>query len=78
MECIKGEPRYVIQRFITDHRADVVVMGTVGRTGIAGFLMGNTAEAVLRELRGSVFAVTPPRFVTRVAVSEHAGQAATA
>ena len=77
MECINGEPRYVIQRFVTDHRVDVVVMGTVGRTGIAGFVMGNTAEAVLRELRGSVFAVKLPRFVTRVTVPEHAGQAAT-
>jgi nucleotide-binding universal stress UspA family protein len=77
MECIKGEPRYVIPRFVANHRVDVVVMGTVARTGIAGFLMGNTAEAILRELRGSVFAVKPSRFVTRVAVPEHAGQAAT-
>jgi universal stress protein E len=77
MECIKGDARYVIPRFVTDRRVDIVIMGTVGRAGIAGFLMGNTAEAVLRELRGSVFAVKPPRFVTRVAASEHAGQAAT-
>jgi len=76
-ECIKGEPRHVIQRFVTDHRVDVVVMGTVARTGIAGFLMGNTAEAILGELCGSVFAVKPPRFVTRVTVLEHAGQGAT-
>lgn len=77
VECIKGEPRYVIPRFVTDHCVDVVVMGTVARKGIAGFLIGNTAETVLRELRGSVFAVKPPRFLTRVAVPDHAGHAAT-
>ena len=68
VESIKGEPQHVIPRFVTDHDVDVVVMGTVARKGLAGFLIGNTAETVLRELRGSVFAVKPPRFVTQVAV----------
>jgi universal stress protein E len=77
LECIKGEPRYVIPRFVTDHRVDMVVMGTVARKGIAGFLIGNSAETVLRELRGSVFAVKPPRYATRITVPEHAGAAAT-
>lgn len=77
LECIKGEPWDVIPRFVTDHRIDVVVMGTVGRTGIAGFVMGNTAETILRALRGSVFAIKPPRFVTQVAVPDHAGHSAT-
>ena len=47
-------------------------MGTVARTGIAGFVMGNTAEMVLRQLRGSVLAVKPPGFVTPVTLTEHA------
>ena len=76
-ESIKGEPRHVILRFVADHCVDVVVMGTVARKGIAGFVIGNTAETVLRELRGSVFAVKPPRFVTRVVVPDHAGHVAT-
>lgn len=45
-------------------------MGTVARTGIVGFLMGSTAEFVLRELRGSVVAVKPPGFVTPVTLPE--------
>jgi len=45
---------------------DVVVMGTVARTGIAGLVMGNTAERVLRRLRGSVLAVKPPGFQSPV------------
>jgi len=43
---------------------DVVVMGTVARTGIAGLVMGNTAERVLRCLRGSVLALKPTGFRT--------------
>jgi universal stress protein E len=40
-------------------RAQLVVMGTVGRTGIKGRLMGNTAESVLRLLRTDVLALKP-------------------
>ncbi|HNP34302.1 MAG TPA: universal stress protein [Woeseiaceae bacterium] len=46
--------------------ADLVVMGTVGRTGIAGWLIGNTAEAILEQLQCSVLAVKPPGFVSPV------------
>jgi hypothetical protein len=42
-------------------------MGTVARTGIAGLVMGNTAERVLQRLRGSVLAVKPAGFRTPVA-----------
>ena len=73
-ECVKGDPQIVIPRYATAQKVDLVVMGTVGRTGIAGFLMGNTAEAVLRELRGSVLAIKPPGFVTPVTLPEHVEQ----
>ena len=38
--------------------------------------MGNTAEMVLRQLRGSVFAVKPPGFVTPVTLREDEGRLA--
>jgi len=41
-------------------------MGTVARTGIQGFIMGNTAENILNQLDCSVLAVKPPGFVTPV------------
>ena len=47
-------------------QADLVVMGTVARTGIAGLLIGNTAEAILEQLQCSVLAVKPPGFVSPV------------
>lgn len=46
--------------------ADVIVMGTVCRTGIPGFFIGNTAEAVLNHVKCSVLTVKPAGFVTPV------------
>ena len=45
---------------------DLVVMGTVARAGIAGMLIGNTAERVLRKLPCSVLTVKPDGFVSPV------------
>ncbi|NJO21650.1 MAG: universal stress protein [Sphingomonadales bacterium] len=45
-------------------------MGTVTRTGIAGFLIGATAEDVLRQVDCSVLTVKPDGFVTPVAASD--------
>jgi nucleotide-binding universal stress UspA family protein len=70
IECLKGEPHVVIQGFVAANNVNLVVMGTVGRGGIAGLLMANTAERVLRALRGSVLAVKPPGFVTPVEPAE--------
>lgn len=57
VELVEAEPEDAIARFVEAHGIDTVVMGTVARTGIAGLLMGNTAERVLQRLRGSVLAV---------------------
>ncbi|NOY71816.1 MAG: universal stress protein [Gammaproteobacteria bacterium] len=46
--------------------ADLVVMGTVARTGLAGLFMGNTAETILNQINCAVLAVKPPGFVTPV------------
>ena len=50
--------------------ADLIVMGTVGRSGIAGFFMGNTAETVLYQIDCSVLAVKPAGFVSPVGVED--------
>ena len=43
-----------------------MVMGTVCRTGVAGFFIGNTAENVLHQVNCSVLAVKPQGFVSPV------------
>ncbi len=46
--------------------ADLVVMGTVARTGISGLLIGNTAEMILTQIDCSVLAIKPEGFVSPV------------
>ena len=52
---------------------DLLVMGTVCRTGLSGFFIGNTAEHVLSEVNCSVLTVKPEGFVTPVTL-EAAGE----
>lgn len=62
----KGDPSEAIPGLTADLRADLVIMGTVARTGIPGFFIGNTAESVLYNLDCSVMAVKPSAFVSPV------------
>jgi len=66
---MEGDPHDVIPAYAGSHSIDLVVMGTVGRSGLAGFVMGNTAERILRSLRGSVVAIKPEGFVSPVRTS---------
>lgn len=63
---VRGEPEDVIPAFVVSRDVDLVVMGTQARAGIAGMLIGNTAERVLRKLSCSVLAVKPDGFVSPV------------
>jgi len=62
----EGTPRDVVPAVATELEVDLVVMGTVSRTGIPGLLIGNTAEVILNNLECSVLAVKPAGFVTPV------------
>ena len=59
IHMLKGDPATVIPRFVKSKRIDLMVMGTVGRSGITGFFMGNTAEKILNNINCSVLAIKP-------------------
>jgi universal stress protein E len=61
----RGDPRNAIAAFATDHRFDLLVIGTVARSGIAGRIIGNTAEAVLSKLPCSMLVIRPHPVRTR-------------
>ncbi|MEM1300370.1 MAG: universal stress protein [Pseudomonadota bacterium] len=69
VHLIKGEPGDAIAEFATSHDIDLIVMGTVGRTGLAGFFMGNTAETILRAVKCSVIALKPNGFESPVTLN---------
>lgn len=66
IHLIKGLARKEVPALSKQLEADLIVMGTVARTGIPGFIMGNTAESILNQIDCSVLAVKPPGFVTPV------------
>ena len=49
---------------------DLLVMGTVCRTGIPGFIIGNTAESMIHTVNCSVLALKPQGFVSPVEIKE--------
>ncbi len=61
---VRGLPDELIPRFVADARVDILVMGTVARTGIPGFLIGNTAENVVQKLGCTLLALKPAGFVS--------------
>ncbi|MCO7023578.1 universal stress protein [Vibrio paracholerae] len=50
-------PEYVISNEI-----DLVILGSMSRTGISGFVMGNTAESMINQLECSVMTLKPDSF----------------
>lgn len=66
----QGPAPRVIPDSVKQLQADLVVMGTLGRSGISGLIIGNTAEAILNQLTCSVLAIKPPGFVSPVTVAE--------
>ncbi len=63
-------PGHAIAELAIRERMDVVVMGTIARTGVTGALMGNTAEKVLDRIECSVLAVKPDNFISPVTLPE--------
>lgn len=66
---IKGWARKEIPLLAKRIDADLIVMGTVARTGIPGYIMGNTAETVLNQIACSVLAIKPPGFESPVTLA---------
>ena len=54
-----GDPRKIIPAFATDKRVDLLVIGTVERSGMAGHVIGNTAEVLLAKLPCSMLVIGP-------------------
>ncbi len=68
---VEGDPATEILRAAADVKADVIVMGTHGRTGLGRVLMGSVAEKVVRKAGCPVLTVKMP-----VAAAEAASQPA--
>ncbi len=63
---VRGEPNWVIPEIADDRSIEITVMGTLSRTGVPGFFIGNTAETVLQQVDCAVMTVKPEGFVSPV------------
>jgi nucleotide-binding universal stress UspA family protein len=53
----EGHPSNEIINFAKDSNADLIVMGTLGKTGLDRFLLGSIAEKVIRSSKIPVLVV---------------------
>lgn len=65
---LEGDAYEIIPRLAEEKKIDLVIMGTIARTGLPGFFMGNTAESILNQLNCSVLAIKPEGFVSPVTI----------
>lgn len=56
---VAGAVQDEITRLANKQKFDLVIMGSVGRTGIKGLLLGNTAEKTIDNLREDLLVVKP-------------------
>ena len=61
-----GTPWQEIRRISRHQAADLIVIGTVGRSGIKGLFLGNTAEKILDTCDCSILTVKPDGFVSPI------------
>ncbi|NTW60109.1 MAG: universal stress protein [Nitrospirae bacterium] len=66
IHLLKGDTEALIPAPAKRKKFELIVMGTICRTGIAGFIVGNTAENILQQVDCSVLTVKPDGFVSPV------------
>lgn len=60
----EGLPETVIEQTALKIDAELVILGTIGRTGISAALIGNTAEHVIDKLNCDVLALKPEGYIS--------------
>lgn len=64
----EGESETLLNKIINALEIDVVVMGSIGRSGIPGFLIGNRAEKILSNINCTVLTVKPDGFISPITI----------
>jgi nucleotide-binding universal stress UspA family protein len=62
----EGKTDEVIEKALKNLQIEVLVLGTIGRSGIPGLLIGNTVEKLLARVQCSVLAVKPDDYESPV------------
>ena len=62
LHIVVGTPELAISKLADELDSRMIVLGTVSRTGLKGYIMGNTAEQILYHMNCDVLAVKPDNF----------------
>lgn len=71
LHVVHGQPAKAIVEAAAQLNADLTVLSTVGRSGLPGLLIGNTAEQVVDSLACDVLAVKPKSFISPILPALH-------
>ena len=66
----RDTPHEAIISLVDRHRIDLIVMGTVSRTGLPGLIIGNAAEKILSAVQCSVMTIKPEAFNSPVVLED--------
>lgn len=66
VHVLEGSPEVAIPAFIAENKVNLLAMGTLARSGLSGFFIGNTAERMLEKVNCSVLTFKPADFVSPV------------
>ena len=69
VHLVAGDPILEIPRLVSEKDIDLIVMGTITRSGVPGMLMGNVAESILDRIECPVLALKPQGFVSPVTIA---------
>lgn len=68
VHMLKGGAWDIIPELQREKKVDLLVTGTVARTGLPGLFIGNTAEKLLNKTKCSILAIKPEGFRTPVSL----------
>ena len=63
---IKGDAKNELAKFSVKQNIDLIVMGTIEKVGIEGFLIGSTAETLINQAECSILAIKPAAFISPI------------
>lgn len=66
VKVLPGRPDVVLPELVREQRVDCLLLGTVARSGLAAFWLGNTAEDVLPRVDCDVLVLRPQDYVEPV------------
>lgn len=68
LHVINGSADNVIPELVKNLEPELLIIGTIGRSGIPGYLIGNTAETILNSIDCSVLTVKPKKFICPISL----------